>query len=115
MSGMMEYFAEDIVCLTRGRWRAVTFPQRMIGKAAVKEAYRLLNIEYENLGSAIHELLIDGDRVALHRTTSVRHRGTSQVFTFDVMTFARFREGLVVEFAEYPDLSAAAVFEDSRM
>ncbi len=115
IAGMMDYFAEDVVCFTRGQWRRVTFPQRIAGKAAVREAYRLLNIEYENLGSTIHELLIDGDRVALHRTTSVRHRGTSQVFTFDVMNFARFREGLVVEFSEYPDLGAMAMFEDNRI
>jgi ketosteroid isomerase-like protein len=112
--GMLEYFAVDIVCMSRGHWSGATFPRRIVGKAAVAEAYRQLNIQYENLGSVIHELLVDGDRVVLHRTTTVRNRGAGKMHTFDVMNFARFRDGLVVELSEYPDLAAPPVLGDLR-
>ena len=114
VEGMLEYAAPDIVCRSFGAWSLATFPKPVTGKAAVAEAYRMLNIKYENLGSTVHEFLIDGDRVALHRTTEVRNRGTSQVYRFDVINFVRFREGLIVEFCEYPDASAAEAVRDLR-
>ena len=114
IAGMMEYFSPDIVCHSRGDWSIVTFPRRIVGKAAVAEAYRLLNIQYENLGSDIHELVIDGDLVALHRTVKVRNRGAGQIHTFDVMSFARFRDGLVVELSEYMDMAAPLALRNPR-
>jgi ketosteroid isomerase-like protein len=112
--GMMEYFADDVMCFVRGRWSVTTFPRTIVGKKAVAEAYRQLNVQSENLGSVLHELLIDGDRVALHRTTRVRNRGTGRIHTLDVMDFARFRDGLVVEFSEYPDTAMRARYRDDR-
>ena len=114
VEGMLDYAAPDIVCRSLGSWRFAMFPKPVVGKTAVAEAYRMLNIKYENLGTMVHEFLIDGDRVALHRTTTVRNRGTSEVFTFDVVNFVRFREGLIVEFSEYPDAGAAAAVADLR-
>ena len=114
VEGMLDYAAPDIVCRSMGSWRFALFPRPVVGKAAVAETYRMLNIKYENLGSTVHEFLIDGDRVALHRSTTVRNRGTSEVFTFDVVNFVRFRDGLIVEFSEYPDAGAAAAVEDLR-
>ena len=66
LSSMMEYAAADVTCFLRGHWSLAIYPWRLVGKEAVAEAYRQLNIRYENLGSVVHELLIDGDRVALH-------------------------------------------------
>ena len=106
IGSMLAHVAPDILCHSQGHWSLVLFPRPVVGKASVAEAYRMLNIKYENLGSEVHEFLIDGDRVSLHRTTSVRNRGTSQVFTFDVINFARFRDGLIVEFSEYADVAA---------
>lgn len=112
--GMLEYFSADIVCHTRGGWSIATFPRRLVGKAEVAEAYRLINIQYENLGSEIHELVIDGDQVALHRTITIRNRGAGQKYTFDVMNFARFRDGLVVELSEYLDVAAPSALRRTR-
>nr|WP_298422750.1 nuclear transport factor 2 family protein [Rhodoblastus sp.] len=54
----------------------------------------------------MHELVIDGDRAALHRTSRLRNRGTGETISIDVCDFFRFRDGLVVEFSEYPDFAA---------
>ena len=110
---MLEYAAPDVRCFLRGHWTLAIYPRPLIGKEEVAEAYRQLNIQYENLGSVIHELLIDGDRVALHRTTTIRNRGAGHIHTFDVINFMRFRDGLVVEFSEYPDFATRGALADS--
>ena len=111
---MLEYAAPDVRCFLRGQWSLAIYPRPLIGKEEVAEAYRQLNIQYENLGSVIHELLIDGDRVALHRTTTIRNRGAGHTHTFDVINFIRFRDGLVVEFSEYPDYATRDALADKR-
>src|ERR1700678_3178202 len=103
ISSILEYAAPDVRCFLRGHWSLSIYPRPLVGKEEVAEAYRQLNIQFENLGSVIHELLIDGDRVALHRTTTIRNRGGGRIYTFDVIDFIRFRDGLVVEFCEYCD------------
>jgi ketosteroid isomerase-like protein len=113
LSSMLEYAAPDVTCFMRGHWSLAVYPRPLVGKEAVAEAYRQLNIRYENLGSIVHELLIDGDRVALHRTTSIRNRGGGQEHTFDVINFMRFRDGLVVEFSEYCDPAAIAALNEA--
>ena len=112
LSSMLEYAAADVRCFLRGHWSLAIYPWPLVGKEAVAEAYRQLNIRYENLGSIIHELLIDGDRVALHRSTSIRNRGGGQIHTFDVIDFIRFRDELVVEFSEYCDPAAFAALNE---
>ena len=113
ISSMLEYAAPDVRCFMRGHWTLAIYPRPLIGKAEVAEAYRQLNIQFENLGSVIHELVIDGDRVALHRTTTIRNRGAGHIHTFDVINFMRFRDGLVVEFSEYPDFATRDALADS--
>jgi ketosteroid isomerase-like protein len=107
ISGMLEFAAPDIV-YTNGSWKHYPFNGRREGKAAVGEMGRQINIFYENLGSTINKLLIDGDRVALHRTASIRNRGTGKSVSVDIWNFLRFRDGLIVEFSEYPDTQAFA-------
>ena len=103
LAGLLQNLADDIVCFPRSSWGHATFPNPIVGKEAVAEAFRLRTIQYENLGNEIHKLLIDGDTVAVHRTTTLRDRGGSLRITFDAIDFFRFRDGLVVEFAQYPD------------
>ena len=111
---MLEYAAPDVRCFLRGHWSLAIYPKPLVGKDEVAEAYRQLNIQYENLGSVIHELLIDGDRVALHRTTTIRNRGAGRIHTFDVINFMRFRDGLVVEFSEYPDYATREALAENQ-
>jgi len=111
--GMLEYAAEDILYSTRGNWTLYPFVRTVRGKEAVRQILATVDVMYENFGSTIHELVIDGDRAALHRTSHLRNRGTGERISIDVCDFARFRDGLIVEFAEYPD-SAALMRIDNR-
>ncbi len=106
--GIVEYMAEDIVFNVQGNWTLYPFSRPVRGKAIVAQALKMVEIMYENLGSTIHELVIDGERAALHRTSKMRNRGTGETRSVDVCDFLRFRDGLVIEFSEYPDSAAIA-------
>jgi ketosteroid isomerase-like protein len=108
LPGIVEYAAEDILYNVQGEWTIYPFSRPIEGKALLAHALAVIEAMYENLGSAIHELVIDGERVALHRTSRMRNRGTGEVRSVDVCDFLRFRDGLVIEFAEYPDSAAIA-------
>lgn len=111
LPGILEYAAEDIVYHTRGSWTLYPFARPVHGKAAVGQMLATIDIMFENLGSTIHELVVDGDRVAVHRTSQMRNRGSGTLASIDICDFARFRDGLLVEFAEYPDSAALARLE----
>ena len=107
MAGMMRYAAPDIV-IKCGVHRDYPFHACREGKDAAGDLGQAVNIAYENLGSEITSLLIDGDRVALHRTATIRNRGTGKSIKIDICNFLRFRDGLVDEFSEYADTAAFA-------
>ena len=92
----------------RGNWTLYPFSRAGRGKTFFAQALAVIDAMYENLGSTIHELVIDGERAALHRTAKMRNRGTGQIISVDVCGFLRFRDGLVIEFSEYPDSAAIA-------
>ncbi len=112
MPGVIEYAAEDIFYNVQGNWTIYPFSQPVRGKKLFVEAMARMAAIYENLGSIIHEMVIDGERVALHRSSRIRHRGTGETRSIDVCDFLRFRDGLVIEFAEYPDSAAIAKLND---
>lgn len=107
VDGLVGYAAPDIVFKT-GIGRAHPFHTEYRGVEACAQLVRDVNVYYENLGSRLNRLLVDGDRVALHRTTRIRNRGTGRAVDVDMWNFVRFRDGLIVEFAEYPDTEAFA-------
>ena len=113
VAGMLRYAAPDIV-IRCGDRRDYPFHAPREGKEAAGEFGHVVNIAYENLGSEITSLLIDGDRVALHRTATIRNRGTGNTVKIDFCNFLRFRDGLVVEFSEYADTAAFARLESSE-
>ena len=108
LPGIVEYAAEDIFYNVQGNWTLYPFSRSARGKALLVQWLAVIEAMYENLGSTIHELVIDGERVALHRTSRMRNRGTGEVRSVDICDFLRFRDGLVIEFAEYPDSAAIA-------
>jgi ketosteroid isomerase-like protein len=101
--GMLEYVAEDIVFDVRGNWTVFPFAGPVKGKDMVARALMSIATQFENLGSTVKEIVIDGDRVAIRRTACIRHRGTSKTAYVDFADFIRFRDGLVIEFAEIAD------------
>ena len=107
----LDFLAPDVVYFVRGGWNLYPHRNNRYGKREVAEMLAEINTRFENLGSVIHELVIDGDRVALHRTASVRNRGTGETMDVDICNFGRFRDGLIVELSEYPDTAALARLE----
>lgn len=106
IDGMMKFLAADIVCFPNTSWGHARYPRSIIGRDAVREAFWQRHIKYVTLESTVHRLLIDGDSVAIHRTTRICERGGGDPCTFDVVDFFRFRDGLIVEFCEFPDGTA---------
>lgn len=110
IAAMAAYAAPEIVYRT-SPGRPYPFHSRRDGKAECVELGIAINVAYENLGSTINHLLIDGDRVALHRTAKVRNRGAGRVIEIDIWNFFKFRDGLIVEFSEYPDTATLALLD----
>jgi ketosteroid isomerase-like protein len=106
IEGMLDFVAPDIVCFADTTWRHARYPRKIVGKEAVREAFLQRHINYVNLSSVVRRMLIDGDQAAVHRTTTIRERGSDVTYTFDAVDFFRFRDGLVTEFSELPDGSA---------
>jgi len=106
--GLMDYLDENVVYRVRGNWTLYPFSHSIHGKENFAKLMAAIEIMYENFGSTIHEMLIDGEKIALHRTSRMRNRGTGAVHEVDICDFLTFRDGLVIEFAEYPDSAAIA-------
>jgi ketosteroid isomerase-like protein len=113
LRGMLDHAAEDIVYNVRGNWAAFPYTRPVHGKKLVAEALAMIGVQFENLGSVVHDLVIDGERVAIRRTATIRHRGTGKVGEVDIADFVRFRDGLVVEFTEVADSMALAQLDES--
>jgi ketosteroid isomerase-like protein len=112
VAGMLSYAAPDVV-YKGGTWRSYPLHVTVVGKKACGELLRAVNVSYENLGSTINKLLIDGEKVAVHRTARIRNRGTGATVSIDICDFIRFQDGLIVEFSEFPDTTAAAQLESN--
>ena len=112
LARLMEFFAEDVDFELVGNWSI--FPQagRLRGKDVLAQALITIYTSVENLGSTMHDLFIDGDRVALLRSTRLRSYGTGRVGDIMIADFLRIRDGLVVEFTEIVDSLAIARLED---
>jgi ketosteroid isomerase-like protein len=103
---MLDFATDDIVCFPPSTWRYAAYLRRIVGKEAVREALRQRDINSARMTSTVHRIVVDGDEAAVHRTTTLRERGTGALHTFDCMNFLRFRDGLVSELQEFPDGSA---------
>ena len=110
IEGMVSYMAEDVVCFPDTTWGFARYPRRIVGREAVREAFLQRHINYVYLEMAAHRTLIDGDQAAVHRTTTLCERGSGVAYTFDIVGFFRFRDGLVTEMSELPDGSARDLF-----
>jgi ketosteroid isomerase-like protein len=103
---MLELVAPDIVCFPNTTWRHAHYPRRIVGKEALREALHQRHINYVLLETVSRRTLIDGDQAVVHRTQTLRERGSGVRHTFDCIDFLRFRDGLITEFCELPDGSA---------
>ena len=107
VAGVLAHFTPDIV-YTGGTWRLYPLSAPRNGRESCGEMLKAIYVDYEIFGSTIERLVIDGDRVALLRTTRLRNRGTGKSAAVQIWNFARFRDGLICEFSEYPDTAEIA-------
>ena len=111
VAAMVDCLAADVVFPANGFWTGVNAPVR--GRPNVAKVLRDRSYTFENIVSVLHEIIIDGDRAVVHRTAVGRRRDTGRRYQSDFIDFFRFRDGLVVEFSEYPD--AAWVENDATI
>jgi len=112
MPGVVAFFSEDISYQLIGNWSMFPFPGPVRGKAATTQAFGIIFTQFQSLGSDVHDIIIDGDRVAVRRTTRLRHLGTGRSAGIAVVDFLRFRDGLVTELTEVLDSLAMAQLEE---
>ena len=112
--GIYEFAAPDIVYRS-STYRVYPFHASCNGRDACIEMSRAINIFYENLGSDIRDLVIDGDRVAFRRVARLRNRGSGKTYSVNVCNFFRFRDGQVIEIEEYPDTQAVSLIENANI
>lgn len=105
---MLAQYAPDFVYVPCGSWTRLPLMADRCDRATFAELLRLVIIEFEDLGGPIHELVVDGDRVAVHRTMRLRNRGTGGLAEVDEWVYLRIRDGLFVEMASYVDNLRAA-------
>ncbi len=109
--GMLGRLAPDFVYNPRGAWTKPPLMADRCDRATFAESLRLVNVEFEDLGGEIHEFLVDGDRVAVHRTIRIRNRGAGDVVHLDEWVCFRICAGLIVEMASYVDSARASGVE----
>jgi hypothetical protein len=109
--GIMRYMTPDIV-YQGGTWPLYPLMNRCEGAQACADMMHAIHVAYESHGSVIRHIVIDGPRVALCRTTTLRNRGSGRCGAIDIVNYVRFRDGLVCEYSEYPDTSAVAALEE---
>ena len=105
---MLGRLAPDFVYNPLGTWTKAPLMADSCDRATFAESLRLVNVEFEDLGGAFHETVVDGDRIAVHRTIHARNRGAGDIARVDLWSCFRIRAGLVVELASYVDSARAA-------
>lgn len=109
IEGMLNFISPDVVCFPDKSWGYAFYPRRIVGKDAMREAMRQRHINYVLAEMQVHRMLIDGDQAVVHRTTTLRERGSGVAVTFDSVAFFRFRDGLITEISDLPDGCAVEV------
>jgi ketosteroid isomerase-like protein len=115
LEGMLRRCAPDCVYRTYGEWTRPPYFPVASDRETFAEALRQVNVEFEDLGCDIHELLVEGDRVAVHRTVRLRNRGAGGVVKVDTWDCFRLRDGLVIEYACYVDCAKLGRLESAAV
>jgi ketosteroid isomerase-like protein len=98
-----DYCAPDVVCEFVGDRKTLSYAGRHWGIEALVNIVRSIGVEFEQVGCAIPEMVIDGGSVGARRTVEWRHRGTGRRGIVELADFVRFEEGRIVEFVEFRD------------
>lgn len=106
LAGMLEVVDPNVVYEMRGSHEVYPYFGRREGIEEIRRMLDRIATDFENKGSRVHRILIDGSNVAVERTATLRHRGTGAQGDVDIVNFLRFDRGLVVEISELADAAA---------
>src|SRR4051794_34776681 len=98
---MTKLLSERVIYTTPGDRSVITYTGRHTGRAAVMVVLQTMNIEYQQLSQDIGEVCVDGNCVVVHRTCSLRHRGTGIVRRVEICDIVRFEDGLISEIRSF--------------
>lgn len=110
MPAIMKFGAPDLVLSCNG-WNGQPGRVEFHGVSECLRALHDMNMRYESVECAIHEILIDGEFAAVRRTSTFRHRGTGRQADVDICDFVRFSDGLVCSYELFPDTQALTYLE----
>jgi len=101
-----ELCSPDVVCEFVGDRAAVSHAGRHRGIEALINIVRSIEVEFEQLGLAMPEVIVDGGAAAARRIVEWRHRGTGRCGQVQLADFVRFEDGRIVEIVEFRDSTA---------
>ncbi len=106
------YCAPDVICEFVGKRSAISYAGRHRGIEALAHIVRSIAVDFEQVGSATPEMVIEDGAVATRRTVEWRHRGTGRRGIVELADFVRFEHGLIVELVEFRDSVALLQMQD---
>lgn len=106
IESMLSVAHPDIVYTVRGARKVYPYSGRHQGIEEIRRILTIAITEYDNLGSVIHTIAVDGAVVVIERTTTLRHRGTNAVAEIDIVDILRFKDGRIIELSEHADTLA---------
>jgi len=106
------FCAPDVVCEFVGDRATIFYAGRHRGIEALVNIVRAIGVDFEQFGSAMPEVVVDGGLAAVRRTVEWRHRGTGRRGIVELADFARFADGRIVEMVEFRDSVALLQMQD---
>jgi ketosteroid isomerase-like protein len=100
---LRRYYSPDIVCEFIGDRVRIPYAGRRIGIETVINIVSAINIDFEQLGVSLSNIVVDRGCLACRRSVEWRHRGTGRRGIVELGEFLRFEDGLIVELVEYRD------------
>lgn len=104
--------APDIVCEFVGDRTSISYAGRHRGRETLVNIIRTIGVDFEQLGHATPEVIVDGGWAAARRTVEWRHYGTGRRGLVELADFVRFEGGLIVELVEFRDSVALLQMQD---
>lgn len=107
-----QYCAADVVTEFVGDRATISYAGRHRGIETLVNIVRTIGVDFEQFGSAMPEVVVDGGSAAVRRTVEWRHRGTGRRGLVELADFVRFENGFIVEFVEFRDSVALLQMQD---
>ena len=108
LDGIVRHFAEGACFALAGSAAASPVPMSCTGREPLREALRrlLAGFVFEEMDRL--DILIDGDRAAIHHRVRVRSTVTGEVAVTELLDIVRFQDDRIASFTQFADTALAA-------